>query len=126
MTLKTTITLPLLAAAALSLHSCADLPSAALFPGHSAQVQTPAPQNPAPTSAPTQQATSSQYPIAYPLVGKDGKVVKDVYISPFPPHNPINTKGFSSGQLAGDPSTMEKDPKTGKPIKSTVKIFRLQ
>lgn len=65
------------------------------------------------------------------LIGKKminpetGQPVKDHYISPFKPYNPIVAKGFKSGQLAGDPSTIQTNPKTGKPDKSTMKIFKL-
>ncbi len=54
-----------------------------------------------------------------------GLPVKDHYISPYKPYNPIVAKGFKSGQLAGDPSTIQTNPTTGKPDKSTMKIFKL-
>lgn len=68
----------------------------------------------------------SQYPVAKPMVNPNTKqVIKDHYVSPYRPYNPIVAKGFRSGQLAGDPSTMKTDPATGKPIQDTIKIFRL-
>ncbi len=69
---------------------------------------------------------SGGYPVAKPMVDpKTGQAVKDHYVSPFRPYNPIVAKGFKSGQLAGDPSTIKTDPKTGKPNKATMKVFRL-
>ncbi len=69
---------------------------------------------------------SSTHPVAKPIVNTTtGKAVKDHYVSPFRPYNPIVAKGFKSGQLAGDPSTIKADPKTGKPDKASMKIFKL-
>ena len=69
---------------------------------------------------------SGGYPVAKPMVDpKTGQAVKDHYVSPFRPYNPIVAKGFKSGQLAGDPSTIKVDPKTGKPNKATMKVFKL-
>lgn len=70
--------------------------------------------------------TSGKYPVAKPIIGTEtGKPVKDHYISPYRPYNPIVAKGFRSGQTAGDPSTIKNDPKTGKPDLSTMKIFQI-
>jgi hypothetical protein len=66
------------------------------------------------------------YPVAKPMVdAKTGDTIKDHYVSPFRPYNPIVAKGFKSGQVAGDPSTIKTDPDTGKPDKSSMKIFKL-
>jgi hypothetical protein len=68
----------------------------------------------------------SSYPVAKPIIGTHTKQpVPDHYISPYKPYNPIVAKGFKSGQLAGDPSTIKNDPKTGKPDLSTMKIFKI-
>ncbi|MGJ8654986.1 MAG: hypothetical protein ACSHX6_00940 [Akkermansiaceae bacterium] len=70
--------------------------------------------------------TASSHPVAKQMVDPStGEPVKDHYVSPFRPYNPIVAKGFKSGQLAGDPSTITADPKTGKPDKSTLKVFKL-
>jgi len=69
---------------------------------------------------------SNNHPVAKRIVDPTTKlVVKDHYVSPFRPYNPIVAKGFVSGQLAGDPSTIKTDPKTGKPNKASMKIFKL-
>jgi len=69
---------------------------------------------------------SGGYPIATPLIDPaTGAPMKDHYVSPFPPYNPIAARGFKSGQKAGDPSTVKVNPTTGKPDKSTMKIFML-
>lgn len=66
------------------------------------------------------------YPVAKPMVDPTtGIVIKDHFVSPFRPYNPIVAKGFKSGQIAGDPSTIEIDPETGKPNNTTMKIFKL-
>lgn len=70
--------------------------------------------------------TTNGYPVAKPMLNPDtGKPVADHYISPFRPYNPIVAKSFKSGQLAGDPSTIKLDSKTGKPDQSTMKVFRI-
>ena len=76
------------------------------------------------TAAPTT-AAKQKFPVANPVLDAEGKPVKDVYISPYKPYNPIDTKGYSSGSVVGDPSTMKIDPKTKKPDKKTLKAFRL-
>ena len=68
---------------------------------------------------------SKVYPVAQPLLDEVGQHRKDLFISPYKPFNPINTKGFKSGDLAGDPSTAETSEKTGKPVLSTSKVFRI-
>jgi len=61
------------------------------------------------------------YPIGTKMINPEtGQPVKNHYISPFKPNNPIVAKGFKSGQLAGDPSTIQINPETGKPDKSTM------
>lgn len=70
-------------------------------------------------------ADKLKFPLANPLLDAEGKPVKNVYISPFSPHNPIDTKGYYSGSVVGDPSTMSINPKTGKPDTSTIKAFRI-
>jgi hypothetical protein len=68
----------------------------------------------------------SNYPVAKPIIGTQTKQpVPEHYISPYKPYNPIVAKGFKSGQLAGDPSTIKNDPKSGKPDLSTMKIFKI-
>jgi hypothetical protein len=52
----------------------------------------------------------NNYPVAKPMVD---------------PTTGIVIKGFKSGQIAGDPSTIEIDPETGKPNNTTMKIFKL-
>lgn len=70
--------------------------------------------------------SSDNYPVAKPIIGTEtGQPIKDHYISPYKPYNPIVAKGFRSGQTAGDPSTIKTDPKTGKPDYSTMKIFKI-
>jgi len=64
-------------------------------------------------------------PIANPVRDAQGIPQQDLYISPYPPHNPIDTKGFYSGDVVGDPSTAKISEKTGKPILSTSKTFRI-
>jgi hypothetical protein len=69
---------------------------------------------------------AGNYPVAKPMIDPEtGVAVKDHYVSPFYPHNPIVAKGFKSGQMAGDPSTIKVNLKTGKQDPSTVQIFRL-
>ncbi len=71
-------------------------------------------------------SSSDNYPVAKPIIGTEtGQPIKDHYISPYKPYNPIVAKGFRSGQVAGDPSTIKIDPKTGKQDLSTMKIFRI-
>lgn len=50
---------------------------------------------------------------------------KNMVISPYRPYNLIDVTGYRSGDIAGDPSTAKKDPKTGKIIESTSKYFRI-
>lgn len=70
--------------------------------------------------------TPGNYPVAKPMVdSKTGDTIKDHYVSPFRPYTPIAAKGFKSGQLAGDPSTIKTNPETGKPDKASMKIFKL-
>ncbi len=70
--------------------------------------------------------SSKNYPVAKPIIGTEsGQPIKDHYISPYKPYNPIVAKGFVSGQTAGDPSTVKTDAKTGKPDYSTMKIFKI-
>lgn len=73
----------------------------------------------------TKPAAPATYPIAKPLLDEAGQPVKNRFISPYKPYNVIDTTGFKSGQLAGDPSTIQYDHATGKHILSTVKKFRL-
>ena len=64
--------------------------------------------------------------MAKPMINSTtGAVLKDHYVSPFRPYNPVVARDFKSGQLAGDPSTIKADPKTGKPDKASMKIFKL-
>lgn len=58
------------------------------------------------------------YPMAY--YQKKGYV-----ISPYKPHNIMDVRNMTPGHLARDPSTADVDPKTGKPIMSSAKIFRI-
>ena len=75
---------------------------------------------------PVAEKSSDGYLIGTKMINPEtGQPVKDHYISPFKPYNPIVAKGFKSGQLAGDPSTIKVNPKTGKPDKSTMQIFKL-
>ena len=60
-----------------------------------------------------------------PLAKPDPNGRKNLVISPYRPYNLIDVKGYRSGSVAGDPSTARLDPKTGKPIASTAKMFRL-
>jgi len=78
-----------------------------------------------PTNTNSSTIGQKKHPIAKPLLNSAGKPIKDQYISPFFPHNPIIAEGFKSGQLAGDPSTIKKNTKTGKPDLSTLKVFKL-
>ncbi len=64
-------------------------------------------------------------PTALPLLDENGQPRKDLYISPYKPYNPINTKGYISGDTVGDPSTAAISEKTGKPVLSTSKAFRI-
>ncbi len=64
-------------------------------------------------------------PTAKPVLDEAGQPRKNLFISPYAPYNPINTKGFSSGEVVGDPSTAALSEKTGKPILSTSKTFRI-
>jgi hypothetical protein len=50
---------------------------------------------------------------------------KNLVISPYRPYNLIDVTGYKKGAIAGDPSTAQKDPKTGKIIESTSKYFRI-
>ena len=78
------------------------------------------------TPEPVAAQSSDGYLIATKMINPEtGQPVKDHYISPFKPYNPIVAKGFKSGQLAGDPSTIQVNPETGKAVKSTMKIFKL-
>jgi len=101
-------------ATAISLtSSCANNPISSILP---AQLKrTPAAPN----------ITPGVTPVANPVRDAQGVPQKDLYISPYPPHNPINTKGFYSGDVVGDPSTAKISEKTGKPILSTSKTFRI-
>lgn len=58
-----------------------------------------------------------------PVANPDPKGRKNLVISPFRPYNLIDITGKQSGDIAGDPSTARKDPKTGKIIESTSKYF---
>ncbi|MGJ8677915.1 MAG: hypothetical protein ACSHX0_10390 [Akkermansiaceae bacterium] len=49
----------------------------------------------------------------------------DLIISPYKPYNLIDVKGFKSGQVVGDPSTISTDPKTGQAIPSSIQTFRI-
>ena len=62
---------------------------------------------------------TSKYPLATPIAGTTNQV-----ISPYPPHNVIDVKGFRTGQLARDPSTAPIGP-DGKPDISKAKIFEM-
>ena len=62
---------------------------------------------------------TSRYPLATPIAGTTNQV-----ISPYPPHNVIDVKGFRTGQLARDPSTAPIGP-DGKPDISKAKIFEM-
>jgi len=75
---------------------------------------------------PVAEKSADGYLIGTKMINPEtGQPVKDHYISPFKPYNPIVAKGFKSGQLAGDPSTIQVNPETGKQDKSTMKIFKL-
>lgn len=74
-------------------------------------------------TANTRLVNGVQYPVALPKLDANQQPVKNIYISPYAPHHEIDTKGFKSGELAGDPSTCQIDPKTNKPIRSTAKRF---
>jgi len=112
MKLKTFFTVTAVASTIL-LSSCAT----SLFKKKEAEVATP---------DPVAEKSSDGYFIGTKMINPEtGQPVKDHYISPFKPYNPIVAKGFKSGQLAGDPSTIEVNAETGKPDKSTMKIFKL-
>ena len=66
-------------------------------------------------------AELSKIPVARPDPQGNPKMV----ISPYHPYNLIDVTGYSKGDIAGDPSTARKDPKTGKIIESTAKYFRI-
>ena len=68
---------------------------------------------------------SGGLPVARPLLDANAQTVKNVFISPYPPHNPIDTSGYKSGDIVGDPSAARKSTKTGKPMLTTSKTFRL-
>lgn len=110
------------------LHS-ALLLSTAIIIGFSAScanvtsILKPVTTNPA-AEAPSP-AVTVKNPTAKPVLDEAGQPRKNLFISPFPPHNPIDTTGFSSGDIVGDPSTATMSQKTGKPILSTSKGFRI-
>ncbi len=112
--IKKTISSLIITSAVILSSSCADgLKS--IFPETPATIATPAPIAKLPLN-----------PVAKRMINPTtGQTIKDHYISPFPPHNPIVAKGFKSGQLAGDPSTIQNNPNTGKPDNSTMKTFKL-
>lgn len=60
----------------------------------------------------------TDYPEAFPH--KKGFV-----ISPYKPYNVVEVKHLKPGNLAYDPTTVTKDPKTGKDDFSKAKIFRV-
>lgn len=66
-------------------------------------------------------AELSKIPVARP----DPKGNPNMVISPYRPYNLIDVTGYKKGDIAGDPSTAQKDPKTGKIIESTSKYFRI-
>lgn len=57
-----------------------------------------------------------------PVARPDPSGRKNLVISPYRPYNLIDVKGYSSGDVAGDPSTAQKDA-SGKIIESTSKYF---
>jgi len=63
-------------------------------------------------------AELSEIPVAKP----DPQGRKDMVISPYSPYNIIDCKGFKRGDVAGDPSTAQKDA-NGKIIANTSKYF---
>jgi len=72
---------------------------------------------PQPTN--TNTATAGSHPTAYPTDKKN------LVISPFAPHNILDVKGMSPGNLAKDPTTAAIDPNTKKVISGSAKIFRI-
>jgi len=84
--------------------------------------------NPIGVPAPLQKPAaipSNVIPTAKPVLDANGQARKDLYISPYSPFNPIDTRGYSSGDIVGDPSTAKVSKKTGKPILSTSRGFKL-
>jgi len=107
-----------------SLLKTATLLSAAISIGATTSCVTPAPT--VAGIATSDSATGEiTYPVAKPVLDEAGQPRKDLFISPYAPYNPIDTKGFKSGEIAGDPSTAAVSKKTGKPVLSTSKAFRL-
>ena len=60
-----------------------------------------------------------------PIAKPDPNGRKNLVISPYRPYNLIDVSGYKSGGIAGDPSTAVIDRKTGKPIASTARMFRI-
>ena len=70
-------------------------------------------------------AVTKVLPIAKPVLDENGQPRKNLFISPYKPYNPIDTKGYKSGDVVGDPSTAGISKKTGKPVLSSSKGFRI-
>lgn len=66
-------------------------------------------------------AELSKIPVGRP----DPKGNPKMVISPYRPYNLIDVTGYKKGDIVGDPSTAQKDSKTGKIIESTSKYFRI-
>ena len=112
------------AAALVSLSACVN-PANPANPAVASSAPATLTPSVAPAATAPATAKKPKFPVANPVLDAEGKPVKDVYISPYKPYNPIDTKGYSSGAVVGDPSTMKIDPKTKKPDKKTLKAFRL-
>ena len=64
-------------------------------------VDDPAPDDPRPGYGDPPPVPPGEYPVATPTANPNE------VISPFPPYNRIDIEGFSSGQLARDPSNKQ-------------------
>lgn len=112
--MKTRHLTPPLAAVAMAviLSSCGSTTTDLTPPG----TTTPGAEVPAPKIKTTHNA-----PIGHP----DPQGRANMIISPYRPYNLINVKGYSSGDIVGDPSTAKINPKTGKRDPSTAKLFQI-
>ncbi len=98
-----------IAALAISLSSCADVPGTSNNPGSSG-AEVPAPR-----------INIAKVPTGHPH--PEGKA--NMVVSPYRPYNVIDIKGYRSGDIVGDPSTGKAHPTTGVLIPGTAKCFRI-